>query len=197
VSTSSASSVANSVAARVRAALGPITLTGIAALVAWLVAHRVLGHPQPFFAPVAAAVFLSTSRVRRSSRVLQLVGGVLLGIVVAELLSSAIGASAVALGVIVFVTFAMTVGAGAGFFAGGMVFANQAVASAILVVALHKHGAGAERVVDALVGGGCRPGVGRRPGAGRRRVSRPPAAVVAQRGASIAGAVGDDGGAGS
>lgn len=143
-----------SVAARFRAALGPITLTAVAAALAWLVAHRVLGHAQPFFAPIAAAVSLSTTRVDRFRRILQLVGGVLLGIVIAELLSSAIGISTVALGVLVFVTLAFAVGAGAGFFAGGTTFANQAAASAILVVTLHKHGTGAERAVDALVGGG-------------------------------------------
>jgi uncharacterized membrane protein YgaE (UPF0421/DUF939 family) len=154
VSRRSAISVVNAVAARVRAALDPITLTAIAASLAWLVAHRILGHPQAFFAPVAAAVSLSTSRGRRSSRIVQLVGGVLLGIVVAELLSSAIGISTVALGVVVFVTLAIAVAAGAGFFASGMVFANQAAASAILVVTLHKHGTGAERAIDAVVGGG-------------------------------------------
>jgi uncharacterized membrane protein YgaE (UPF0421/DUF939 family) len=143
-----------SVAARIRAALGPITLTAVAAALAWAVAHYVLGHPQPFFAPIAAAVSLSTTHIQQFRRILQLVGGVLLGIVIAELLSSALEASTASLGVIVFVTLAIAVGAGAGVFAGGMVFTNQAVASAILVVTLRKHGTGAERAVDALVGGG-------------------------------------------
>jgi uncharacterized membrane protein YgaE (UPF0421/DUF939 family) len=142
------------VAARIRAALGPISLTAAAAALAWLIAHRVLGHAEPFFAPIAAAVSLSTSRVQRFRRIVQLVGGVLLGIVIAELLSSAIGMSTVALAVIVFVTLVIAVGVGAGFFAGGMMFANQAAASAILVVTLNKHGTGAERAIDALVGGG-------------------------------------------
>jgi uncharacterized membrane protein YgaE (UPF0421/DUF939 family) len=146
--------VVNSAAARVRAALGPITLTAVAAALAWLVARRGLGHPQPFFAPVAAAVSLSTSRFERFRRILQLVGGVLLGIGIGGLLSSALGISTVALAMIVFVTLAIAIGADAGFFAGGMMFANQAAASAILVVTLHKHGTGAERAVDALVGGG-------------------------------------------
>jgi uncharacterized membrane protein YgaE (UPF0421/DUF939 family) len=146
--------ILDQVATRVRAALGSITLTAVAAAVAWLIAHRLLGHAQPFFAPIAAAVSLSTSQVQRFRRVLQLVGGVLLGIAVAELLSSAIEVSTIALGVIVFVTLVLAVGAGAGFFGGGMMFANQAAASAILVVTLKKHGTGAERAIDALVGGG-------------------------------------------
>ncbi|HLJ02853.1 MAG TPA: FUSC family protein, partial [Solirubrobacteraceae bacterium] len=99
-------------------------------------------------------VSLSTSRVQRFRRILQLVAGVLLGIAVGELLSAAIATSTVALGAIVFVTLAIAVGGGAGFFAGGMMFANQAAASAILVVTLHRHGTGAERAIDALVGGG-------------------------------------------
>lgn len=146
--------VARAAVARVRAALGPITLAAVAAALSWLIAHRGLGHAQPFFAPIAAAVSLSTSRVQRFRRSLQLIAGVLLGIAIGELLSSAIGISTVALGVIVFVTLAIAVGAGAGFFAGGMMFANQAAASAILVVTLHRHGTGAERAVDALIGGG-------------------------------------------
>ncbi|HLY49430.1 MAG TPA: FUSC family protein [Solirubrobacteraceae bacterium] len=149
-----AAAIAQPIAVRVREALGPVTLTALAAALAWLIAHRVLGHPQPFFAPIAAAVSLSTSRVQRFRRSLQLVAGVLLGIVIGELLSQAIGLSAVALAVIVFVTLVVAVGAGAGFFAGGMMFANQAAASAILVVTLHKHGTGPERALDALVGGG-------------------------------------------
>jgi uncharacterized membrane protein YgaE (UPF0421/DUF939 family) len=85
--------IVNSVAARVQAALGMITLTTIAAALAWLIARRVPGHAQPFFAPIAEAVSLSTSRVQRFRRSIQLVGGVLLGIAIGELLSSAIGAA--------------------------------------------------------------------------------------------------------
>lgn len=147
-------SMGRQAADRVRTAFWPIALTAVAAALAWLVAHKGLGHAQPFFAPIAAAVSLSTSRIQRFRRIVQLVGGVLLGIGIAELLSSAIGISTVSLGVVVFVTLAIAVAGGAGFFAGGMMFANQAAASAILVVTLHKHGTGGERAIDALVGGG-------------------------------------------
>jgi hypothetical protein len=43
---------------------------------------------------------------------------------------------------------------GEGIFGEGMMFANQAAASAILVVTLHRAGTGSERAIDALVGGG-------------------------------------------
>jgi uncharacterized membrane protein YgaE (UPF0421/DUF939 family) len=82
-----------------------------------------------------------------------MVGGVLIGIGVAEVLVALIGTGTVAIGVIAFATLTVAVLGGAGFVGEGMMFANQAVASAILVVALHRAGTGSERAVDALVGG--------------------------------------------
>jgi uncharacterized membrane protein YgaE (UPF0421/DUF939 family) len=138
---------------RVRAAAWPVLLASLAAALAWLIAHRLLGHPQPFFAPIAAAIALSTSRIQRSRRIAQMVTGVLLGIGIGEALAAAFGTGTVALGAIVFVTLSASLIAGVGFFGEGMMFANQAAASAILVVTLHRHGTGGERVIDAVVGG--------------------------------------------
>ena len=136
-------------------ALWPVVQAALAASLAWLIAHRVLGHPQPFFAPIAAAISLSTSPIQRSRRIAQMVGGVLLGIGVAELVQPLLGDSTGALGVTVLLTMSIALAVGAGFFGDGMMFPNQAVASALLVVALHRHGTGAERALDAVVGGGC------------------------------------------
>jgi uncharacterized membrane protein YgaE (UPF0421/DUF939 family) len=141
-------------AQRVRAVLGPVTQTSLAAGVAWYVAHDLLGHAQPFFAPIAAVVALSTNHVQRSRRTVQMMVGVLLGIGVSELLHPLLGSSAVSVGVVVFVTLVLAVAIGIGFVGEGMMFFNQAGASAVLVIALHKAGTGAERAVDALVGGG-------------------------------------------
>jgi len=140
-------------ARRVRAVAWPVLQTSAAAGIAWWVAHDVLGHAQPFFAPIAAAVSLSTSQVQRARRSVQMVIGVLLGIGVAELLQPLIGRSAVAIAAAVLVTLVLAVGVGIGFVGEGMMFVNQAAASAILVVALHRAGTGGERAVDALVGG--------------------------------------------
>ena len=138
---------------RYRSAFQSILLASIAAAIAWLIAHRVLGHSEPFFAPIAATIAISTSRIQRSRRTIQLVGGVLLGIAIGEVLAAAIGTSTIALGVIVFVTMSVAVLAGGGFVGAGMIFANQAASSAILVATLHRHGTGSERAVDAIVGG--------------------------------------------
>jgi uncharacterized membrane protein YgaE (UPF0421/DUF939 family) len=138
--------------ARLRSAFWPSVHAALAATLAWFVAHRVLGHPQPFFAPIAAAISLSTSYMRRSRRIVQMVVGVLLGIVVAEGLVAVIGTGAIALGVIVLVTILVAVLLGAGVFGEGMMFVNQAAVSAILVVTVRGTIAG-ERAVDVLVGG--------------------------------------------
>ena len=74
-------------------------------------------------------------------------------VAIGKALVALLGPSTVALGVIVLVTMGAAVAAGVGFFGEGMMFANQAAASAILVVTLHRHGSGGERVIDAIVGG--------------------------------------------
>jgi uncharacterized membrane protein YgaE (UPF0421/DUF939 family) len=139
---------------RLRAGFGPVVLAALAAALAWLLAHNVLGHPQAFFAPIAATISLSISRIQRSRRIVQMVGGVLLGIGIGELLVAILGTTTVALGLIVLLTLSAALLSGEGIFGEGMMFANQAAASAILVVTLHRAGTGSERVVDALVGGG-------------------------------------------
>lgn len=82
-----------------------------------------------------------------------MVVGVLLGIVVAEGLVALMGTGAVALGVIALATMLVAVLLGAGFAGEGMMFVNQAAASAILVVTVRGQAIAGERAVDALVGG--------------------------------------------
>ena len=139
---------------RLRAALWPAVQAAVAAGLAWLLAHDVLGHAQPFFAPIAAAIALSTSATRRARRILQMLAGVLLGIGVGEAASAVMGTTALTIGIVVLVTMAAALVAGVGFFGEGMMFVNQSAAAAILVVALHRAGTGSERLVDALIGGG-------------------------------------------
>jgi uncharacterized membrane protein YgaE (UPF0421/DUF939 family) len=143
----------NAVARRLHGVIGPVLQASVAAGVAWYVAHDLLGHREPFFAPIAAAVALSTSHVQRSRRTVQMVVGVLLGIGVSELLHPLVGSGAVSIGVVVLVTLLLAVALGIGFVGEGMMFFNQAAASAVLVIALHKAGTGAERATDAVVGG--------------------------------------------
>ncbi len=132
----------------------PAVQAALAAVLAWVIAHNALGHAQPFFAPIAAAIALGTTGIRRGRRILQMVFGVTLGIGVGEGASALVGNGTVAIGIVVLATLSAAVVAGVGVFGEGMMFVNQSAASAILVVALHRHGTGSERLIDALVGGG-------------------------------------------
>jgi uncharacterized membrane protein YgaE (UPF0421/DUF939 family) len=146
--------------ARLRAALWPCLQAAAAAGIAWLVAHDALGHAQPFFAPIAAAISLSTNNIRRGRRILQMVAGVMLGIGVGEVASALMGTSALSIGLTVAVTMSAGMVLAVGFFGEGMMFVNQSAAAAVLVLALHRHGTGSERAIDALVGGGVAAVVG-------------------------------------
>jgi uncharacterized membrane protein YgaE (UPF0421/DUF939 family) len=68
----------------------PATQTAVAASISWTFAHEVLGHEQPVFAAIAAVVALGTTRGERGRRAVELVGGILIGITIADLLLLAI-----------------------------------------------------------------------------------------------------------
>ncbi|MEA2381513.1 MAG: hypothetical protein QOH72_1484 [Solirubrobacteraceae bacterium] len=131
----------------------PSAHSALAAALAWLIARRLLGHSDPFFAPVAAAIALSTIPVRRIHRIVQMVLGVLLGIAVGSVTGAVLGVSTPALAAAVLATMLAARAFGAGFVGDGVMLVNQAAGSAIIVLVLHHGGTGAERAVDALVGG--------------------------------------------
>jgi uncharacterized membrane protein YgaE (UPF0421/DUF939 family) len=125
--------------------------SGLAAGVAWLVARELVGHVQPFFAPIAAVIVLSASAGLRWQRALELVGGVALGIALADVLIALAGVGVVQIVAVVTVAMLVTV-----FFGGGNLAVAQAASSAVLVVALtpQQGELNVDRLVDALVGGG-------------------------------------------
>ena len=82
-----------------------------------------------------------------------MVGGVLVGILTGEAGHGLLGSSPIALGVIALATMVVARAIGGGFLGDGVFFVNQAVGSAILIVALQQTGTAGERVIDALVGG--------------------------------------------
>ncbi|WP_033722773.1 FUSC family protein, partial [Mycobacterium avium] len=127
--------------------------TSLAAGLSWYLAHDVLDHPQPFFAPIAAAVSLSTSNVLRAQRAVQMMIGVTLGIGLGTVVQGMLGPGALPIAVAAPVALGAAVFIGGGFIGHGMMFANQTVVSALLVLALYRGGAGPERIFDALIGG--------------------------------------------
>jgi uncharacterized membrane protein YgaE (UPF0421/DUF939 family) len=138
---------------RLRVVWFNLVQTAVAAGLSWYLAHDVLEHPQPFFAPIAAAVSLSTSNVLRAQRAIQMMIGVTLGIGLGSLVQGLLGPGELPIAVAALVALAAAVFIGGGFIGHGMMFANQTVVSAILVLALYHGGVGLERIFDALIGG--------------------------------------------
>ena len=138
---------------RLRAVWFTLAQTSVAAGLSWYLTHDVLGHPQPFFAPIAAAVSLSISNVLRAQRAIQMMIGVTLGIGVGTLVQGLVGPGAIAIAVAALIALMVAVFIGHGYIGQGMMFANQTVISAILVLALYRSNVGFERIYDALIGG--------------------------------------------
>lgn len=133
-----------------RAGAMPTLQTAVAAGVAWFVAQDVIGHAQPFFAPIAASIALGLAPGRRSRRAVEMAIGVAFGIATGDLLVTQIGSGAIQIAIVVAV--AMT---GAILVGGGGILVSQSAASAILLVALTLAGGGLvpSRMIDALIGG--------------------------------------------
>jgi uncharacterized membrane protein YgaE (UPF0421/DUF939 family) len=135
---------------RLRLSALPIVQCGLAAGIAWFVAADLLGHARPFFAPIAAVLSLGVSLGSRLRRAAELVVGVSLGVLVGDLLVSAIGTGVWQITLVVMLAVAAAV-----FADGGTLIVAQAAGSAVLVATLLPPGGsgGLDRCVDALVGG--------------------------------------------
>lgn len=136
---------------RIGTSARPILHSAVAASLAWLVATEVVGHPQPFFAPISAVVTLGLTVGERRRRAVELAIGVAVGIAIADALVAAIGTGTWQVGAVV--ALAMLAATLVG---GGPLLASQAGASAVLVATLQPPDGGVDfgRAVDALVGAG-------------------------------------------
>src|SRR6516164_8126037 len=79
----------------------PILQTGVAAAAAWYIAVLLGVEHRPAFASIAAVVSLGAAFAERRQRAVQLIAGVMLGIVLADLLVRAIGAGLPQIGLLV------------------------------------------------------------------------------------------------
>ena len=77
--------------ARLRAKSWHIGQAALAAGAAWFIAKELLGHPNPFFAPIAAVVSLGTSYGQRLRRVAEVTLGVAIGVLIADIVVILIG----------------------------------------------------------------------------------------------------------
>lgn len=138
---------------RLRLTAMPIAQAAVAAALAWWVATSpLIGHDQPFFAPIAALISVGVGLGQRLRRVLELVAGVALGVLIGDLLVGVIGTGVPQIAVVVALAMIVAI-----FLGGGAVIVSQAAASAVLVVTLVPASEGQpvnlDRFVDAAIGG--------------------------------------------
>ncbi|BFU42050.1 FUSC family protein [Krasilnikovia sp. MM14-A1004] len=134
---------------RVRQGFFLAVQAGVAAGLAWYLAHDVIGRTNPFFAPIAAVITLASSVGQRVRRTAELVVGVAIGIGVGDAIILLIGTGPWQIGLVV--TLAIVVATAVG---GGPPLVVQSASSAVLVATLTSTtGVPWTRFVDALVGG--------------------------------------------
>ncbi|BDT89668.1 FUSC family protein [Nocardia cyriacigeorgica] len=135
---------------RLRLSALPILQCALGAALAWFVAHYLIGHAQPFFAPTAAVVSIGISFGARLKRSVELVVGVAVGIGIGDLFISQVGTGVWQIALVVGIAMSLAV-----FLDGGTIIAMQAAGSAVLVATLlpPAAGGGFSRMIDALVGG--------------------------------------------
>ncbi len=134
---------------RLRSKAWQIGQCAVAAGVAWLVAHNLLGHATPFFAPIAAVVSLGTSYGQRLRRVAEVTLGVAIGVLVADLIVVWIGSGWWQLTFIV----ALSMSTAMLLDAGGLFVTQAAVQSIVITTLAAGPGQALLRWTDALVGG--------------------------------------------
>jgi uncharacterized membrane protein YgaE (UPF0421/DUF939 family) len=142
---------------RVRATLRPVLQTAGAAVAAWYLALLILPDKRPAFAAIAAVIALGASYGQRGERAVQLIGGVVIGITVADLIVQLIGVGGPQLGIMVLL--AMTAARALG---GGELLVSEAAVSAILLVTLDPSTGGGfspNRMLEAVIGGGVALGI--------------------------------------
>ncbi|GAA4570547.1 aromatic acid exporter family protein [Micromonospora coerulea] len=136
---------------RVRLALGLAVQAGLAAALAWVVSHKLLGNPQPVFAPISAVGTLAASVGQRLRRTVELIVGVAVGVALGDFLIYLLGNGGWQLGVVVTAAILLTI-----FFGASVAIVIQAAATAVLIVTLSPSTQNLEipRFVDAFIGGG-------------------------------------------
>ena len=139
---------------RIRGSLVPILTAGAAAWIAYYVAHNLLGHPTPFFAPVAAWICLGFSYNRVPRKALEIGAGAAIGVGLGELILNTLGAGGwqLALGLLIGASVARLLDR-------GDLFTIQTGVNAMVVIGMgtmgsQMTGAGPSRLIDALVGAG-------------------------------------------
>ena len=148
-------------AQRLRPRLLPIAHTAAAAVLAWYVALAVVPDPRPSFASIAAVISVGATYGHRGRRAAELIGGVVVGLSVADVIVRLIGVGPLQMGLMVLVAMSTAVVLG-----GGALLVNEAAVSALLLLAAADPtaatigpGLSPMRMAEALIGGAIALGV--------------------------------------
>lgn len=135
---------------RVRSEARAILTAALAAGAAYAIAHYVLGHAYPIFAPIAAFVSLGFGIDRRPRKVAELALGVSVGVAFGELFAYLFGSGPVQIAIVLALAVSL-----ARLIDGATMFGMQAGVQSVVVVALPAivGGGGFTRWTDALAGG--------------------------------------------
>ena len=135
---------------RVRKRLLPIIQIGLAAGIAYYLAHDLAGHPRPFFAPISVVIIIGMSGGDRVSKSVDMALGCVLGVLVGDLIFYRLGDGGWQIAVIVAGSLLI-----ASFFSSSVLVNNQAAIGAILIATIMPPGSevtGIDRTVDAFIG---------------------------------------------
>ena len=121
----------------------------VAAGVAWFVAHDVLAHPMPFFAPIVAVICLGMTYAQRLRRVAEVTIGVAIGVAIADVFGSIAGSGAWQVAAVVLVAMSAALLLDAGI----LLVMQSAVQSIVVTVLVPAPGQAFLRWFDAVIGG--------------------------------------------
>ncbi len=119
----------------------------VAAGVAWFVAHDVLAHPMPFFAPIVAVICLGMTYAQRLRRVAEVTIGVAIGVAIADVFGSIAGSGAWQVAAVVLVAMSAALLLDAGI----LLVMQSAVQSIVVTVLVPAPGQAFLRWFDAVI----------------------------------------------
>lgn len=135
---------------RLRARAWLILQAATGATIAWFIAHDLLGHPLPFFAPITAMICLGLTYEDRLRRIVELTIGVAIGVAIGDIFVAQFGSGLWQILAVCTVAMSLAVLAGAG----QLLMMQAGIQGVIITTLVAGEGEAFSRWVDAAVGGG-------------------------------------------